>query len=125
MDSEKGKISTEDRLADDVEVKLEHETDEFSEYFKGNVTPRVLITTSEGARNRTWKLALELGSCIPNSFVLPRKRLAVKQIINQAKARDFTSIIVVNDDRGQPNGLLISHLPEGPTALFRLTNAKL
>merc|ERR1711976_566762 len=125
MDSEKGKISTEDRLVDDVEVKLEHESDEFSEYFKGNVVPRVLITTSEGARNRTWKLALELGSCIPNSFVLPRKRLAVKQIINQAKKRNFTSIIVINDDRGQPNGMLVSYLPEGPTAHFKLTNARL
>merc|ERR1712226_1287898 len=72
QESEKGKISTEERAVDDTEVKLEQDNDEFADYFAGKVTPRILITTSEGARNRSWKLALELGSCIPNSFVLPR-----------------------------------------------------
>jgi ribosome production factor 1 len=123
--SEKGTVSTNERAVDDVEVKLEQENDEFAEYFKGNLIPRVLITTSEGARNQTWKLALEMGSCIPNSYVLPRKRLAVKQIINQAKKRHFTSIIVINDDRGKPNGMLVSYLPEGPTAHFKLSNPRL
>jgi len=124
-ENEKGRISTEDRPVEDVEVNLEQQSDEFADYFAGKVTPKVLITTSENARNRSWKLALELGSAIPNSFVLPRKRLAVKQIVKQATARNFTSVIVVNDDRGTPNGLLVSALPEGPTAHFKLTNPKL
>jgi len=109
----------------DPEVGLEHANDEFASYFAGKVTPKVLITTGENARNRTWKLALEWGSCIPNSFVLKRKRLSVKKIIDQAKERNFTTVIVINDDRGVPNGALVSYLPDGPTALFKMTNVKL
>jgi len=120
-----GALSTTEKTVLDPELTLEEQNDEFSEYFKGQVMPKILITTSENARNKTWKLALELGSCIPNSFVLKRKKLAVKKIINQAKNRNFTSIIVINDDRGKPNGLLLSHLPTGPTALFKLSNFKL
>ena len=120
--SEPGKLPTEFKQIADPEIHLEDQNDEFANYFKGIEVPKVLITTSENARNKTWKLALELGSCIPNSFVLKRKRLGVKQIIKQAKARNFTSVMVINDDKGTPNGMLISHLPEGPTALFRLSN---
>ena len=117
-----GQLPTELKQVNDPEVVLEENEDEFADYFKNKVNPKVLITTSENARNKTWKLARELGSCIPNSFVLKRKKLAVKQIIKHAKAKNFTSIMVINDDRGTPNGLLISYLPKGPTALFKLTN---
>merc|ERR1712226_116821 len=47
QESEKGKISTEERAVDDTEVKLEQDNDEFADYFAGKVTPRILITTSE------------------------------------------------------------------------------
>ena len=36
----------------------------------------------------------------------------------------FTDVLVVNEDRKLPNGLLLVHLPDGPTAHFKLTNFK-
>jgi ribosome production factor 1 len=38
--------------------------------------------------------------------------------------QDFTDVIVVNEDFKTPSGLLLVHLPDGPTAYFRLTSMR-
>lgn len=38
------------------------------------------------------------------------------------RTHDFTDIVVVQETRGQPDGLLVCHLPLGPTAYFTLSN---
>ena len=43
-------------------------------------------------------------------------------MIPEAVERDFTDILVVNEDHKKPNGLLAIHLPSGPTAHFKLTS---
>ena len=48
----------------------------------------------------------------------------LKKIIPDAVERDFTDILVVNEDHRRPNGLLAIHLPDGPTAHFKLTSFK-
>lgn len=48
----------------------------------------------------------------------------LKKIIPEAIERDFTDILVVNEDQKRPNGLLAIHLPSGPTAHFKLTSFK-
>ena len=45
--------------------------------------------------------------------------------MKQAVAKGYTDVVVVNEDNRIPNGLLLSHLPEGPTAQFRLSNVKI
>ncbi|CAD7691670.1 unnamed protein product [Nyctereutes procyonoides] len=42
--------------------------------------------------------------------------LALKKITPQRISRDFTDLIVINEDCKTPNGLILSHLPSGPTA---------
>ena len=46
----------------------------------------------------------------------------MKKIVPEAVEREFTDIIVVNEDHKRPNGLLAIHLPSGPTAHFKLTS---
>jgi len=48
----------------------------------------------------------------------------LKKIIQQAKDREFTDVLVINEDRKKPTGLLVIHLPDGPTAHFKLTSLK-
>lgn len=48
----------------------------------------------------------------------------LKKIIPEAVEREFTDILVVNEDNKRPNGLLAIHLPDGPTAHFKLTSFK-
>lgn len=48
---------------------------------------------------RTVKFLEQLSSIIPNSHVYYRRGLALKKIIPQCIARDFTDLIVINEDR--------------------------
>ena len=38
------------------------------------------------------------------------------------RRNDFTDIVVVQEHRGEPDGLVISHLPYGPTCYFTMLN---
>ena len=82
------------------------------------VTP-FLFTQASG---QTHLLMQELNKCIPNSEVRQRKAVDLKKLIPEAIKREFTDILAVNEDRKIPNGLLLIHLPDGPTAHFKLTS---
>uniref|UniRef100_A0A8D0E5G9 Ribosome production factor 1 n=1 Tax=Salvator merianae TaxID=96440 RepID=A0A8D0E5G9_SALMN len=109
----------------DEEVALDEATDEFASYFSRQTVPKILITTSDRPRGRTVRFCEQLSTCIPNSHVYYRRGLALKRIIPQCIARDFTDLIVINEDCKIPNGLVLSHLPEGPTAHFRMSSVRL
>lgn len=109
----------------DEEVLNDEETDEFAAYFRCEVVPKVLITSSDRSKVKTVQFMKELQHIIPNSEVRVRKGIDLKKIIPQAKERGFTALVVVNEDKKMPNGIVISHLPDGPTAHFKLTSVKL
>ncbi len=46
----------------------------------------------------------------------------LQKIAKYATNRGFTDLMVFNEDRKSVNGLLLIHLPEGPTAHFKLSN---
>lgn len=50
---------------------------------------------------------------------------ALKKICEYASNRGFTDVIVFNEDRKSINGMLLVHLPGGPTAHFKLSNLRL
>ena len=74
---------------------------------------------------RTIAFMKELSRIIPNSEPMWRKHSSIKKTVKQCIAKSFTDIVVVNEDNRIPNGLVISHLPDGPTATFRLSNVKI
>lgn len=49
----------------------------------------------------------------------------IKKIVKYATARGFTDVMVFNENRKHVNGLLLVHLPAGPTAHFKLSSLKL
>lgn len=55
---------------------------------------------------RTVRFCEQLATVIPNSHVFYRRGLALKRIIPQCIARDFTDLIVINEDRKIPSILL-------------------
>lgn len=61
----------------------------------------------------------------PNATYYKRQGFPLKKIVQFAKNRDFSDVVVINEDRKMINGMLVTHLPEGPTAQFRLSNLKL
>ncbi|CAH8871037.1 unnamed protein product [Trichobilharzia szidati] len=109
----------------DDEVIIEHETDELSPIFNGEVTPKILLTYSDRVCPRTIGFCKELSKVIPNVHVTARWHLPLKKIIPLAIERGFTCLLIVNEDQKKVNTVVISHLPNGPTATFRLTNVLL
>ncbi len=74
---------------------------------------------------RTIAFMKELSRIIPNSEPMWRRNASIKKTVKQAVQKGFTDIVVINEDNRIPNGMLISHLPDGPTANFRLSNVKI
>ncbi|CAI8035477.1 Ribosome production factor 1 [Geodia barretti] len=100
-------------VPDDEEVIQDEKTDEFAGYFDHRVTPKVLLLTVKKPSGKTVLLLNELNKCIPNSEFKLRWGAELKKVIPEAVERDFTDILVVNEDQKRPNGLVAIHLPSG------------
>ncbi|RWS15079.1 U3 small nucleolar ribonucleoprotein IMP4-like protein, partial [Dinothrombium tinctorium] len=102
------------------EQTTNHEDDEY--IWAGVEDPKIVITTSRDPSARLKQFAKELKLIFPNSQRLNRGNYEVKKLIDACRANDVTDFIVVHETRGQPDGLIICHLPYGPTAYFQLLN---
>jgi len=109
---------------EDEEVEHDVANDEFASYFAKTYEPKVLITCSDNPHSKTITFMKELTRIIPNSEPKWRKQTSVKKMVKQSIAKEYTDIVIVNEDNRTPNGLIVSHLPDGPTAHFKLSNVK-
>ena len=110
---------------EDEEVEQDIVNDEFAEYFSKSYEPKVLITCGDNPHSKTIAFIKELTRMIPNSEPKWRKKTSVKKMVKEAVKLEYTDIIVINEDNRSPNGLVVTHLPEGPTAHFKLSNVKI
>ena len=46
----------------------------------------------------------------------------MKQLLDACRSNGVTDFIVVHETRGQPDALIVSHLPYGPTAYFNISD---
>ncbi|KAJ1735781.1 snoRNA-binding rRNA-processing protein imp4 [Coemansia biformis] len=96
------------------------------EYARAGVyDPKVVVTTSRDPSTRLQQFAKEMRLVIPNSQRINRGNYVVGEIIETCKANEVTDLVVVHETRGQPDGLIVSHLPYGPTVHFTLYNVVL
>ncbi|KAF5297362.1 hypothetical protein FQR65_LT01292 [Abscondita terminalis] len=116
-----GDLSTEDNAP----ILADLQEDEFSEYYKNSYEPKVLITYSDNPMKKTRIFGRELTRIIPNSKSFYRNRSGVKKIVKSAKRENYTDVLIINENRKQPNGLLVIHLPDGPTAHFKVSNVRI
>ena len=84
--------------------------------------PKVMITTSRDPSARLKKFAKEFRLLVPNSQRLNRGNYEYKQLLEACRANAVTDFLVVHETRGQPDGLIVCHLPYGPTAYFTLSD---
>lgn len=49
----------------------------------------------------------------------------MKKIVPECINHGVTDLIVLNENRDLPDGMMICHLPDGPTATFKLRSVKL
>jgi U3 small nucleolar ribonucleoprotein protein IMP4 len=106
-----------------TEVQKTHVDDEYGD--AGLEDPRVCVTTSRDPSSRLKQFAKEVKLLFPNSVRINRGNNRVDEIINSCKESEFTDVVVVQETRGEPDGLVVCHLPLGPTAFFTLSGAVL
>jgi ribosome production factor 1 len=88
--------------------------------------PKILITTSINSTLHTE--ARLLTSFFPNSKFVRRSshryghKFSVREIASFASNREYTALIVLEEDLKRPSGLTVVHLPKGPTFHFSVSN---
>ncbi|GAV79034.1 Brix domain-containing protein [Cephalotus follicularis] len=84
--------------------------------------PKILLTTSRNPSAPLTQFVQELSHVFPNAQRMNRGGQVISEIIETCRGHEFTDVILVHEHRGVPDGLIISHLPFGPTAYFGLLN---
>lgn len=107
----------------DDERTMEYSKSMDDEYaFAGTRDPKICVTTSRDPSSRLKQFAKEVKLLFPNSQRVNRGNHKVPELVEVCRSSDFTDIVIVQETRGEPDGLIISHLPFGPTAYFTLSN---
>jgi U3 small nucleolar ribonucleoprotein protein IMP4 len=113
-------ITLEDTKTSEV---ITHVDDEYAT--AGLMNPNVCVTTSREPSSRLKQFVKEIKLLLPNSTRINRGNTRVDQLVDSCKHSDYTDIVIVQETRGEPDGLVICHLPLGPTAFFTIQNAVL
>ena len=112
---------------DEEEIQNEDKEDEFASYFSFNSSPKIIITTSRKPSGAMFKFLENLFTVVPNAYYYARRNYHVKEMVKYATAREFTDLLIFNENKtfskgARVNGLLHVHLPEGPSVMYKLTN---
>jgi len=121
---EEQQLSHEIRMEDEAtQVPRSHTDDEYQN--AGIEDPKIFITTSRNPSSRLIQFAKELSLVFPNARRKNRGNHIVKDIVEACRSSEVTDLLLIHEHRGEPDALIISHLPYGPTAYFGLLNVVL
>lgn len=88
--------------------------------------PKILVTTS--LNSTLHREATLLCTLFPNSNYIPRSshkyghRYSLREICSFSANRDYTAVVLLNEDQKRPSGISVVHLPAGPTFHFSISN---
>jgi hypothetical protein len=71
------------------------------------------------AHSISW--AWQANSSRPDSKIVWLAQI-ISELVETCRNHDFTDIVVVHEHRGEPDGMVVCHLPYGPTAFFGVYN---
>ncbi|GAX76868.1 hypothetical protein CEUSTIGMA_g4314.t1 [Chlamydomonas eustigma] len=114
------KVELED---DNTAVQRTHMDDEYAH--AGEADPKVLLTTSRDPSSRLVQFAKEMKLVFPNSQRINRGGMILNELVETCRSHDFTDIVVLHEHRGEPDGMVVCHLPYGPTTYFGIFNTVL
>lgn len=82
--------------------QIEH--DEFASYFVDGVAPKLLITTTKQASKELYEFCKEFCDIFPTGqFVKRGAQYNVKHLVDIAKKREFTDLVIVGEHRKVPS----------------------
>jgi ribosome production factor 1 len=94
-------------IENDEDIQVDFESDELSSHLNdNNKDPKILITTTDMTIScKTYKLCRELEKVLPNAQYFYRKNVPLQKIMPEAIKREYSAIIVINQDRKVPSKL--------------------
>lgn len=100
-----------------------HIDDEYA--YAGVEDPKVVVTTSRDPSSRLQQFAKEFRLLIPNCQRINRGGYVLNDLVELCRGNEITDLIILHEHRGEPDGLVVCHLPHGPTAHFSLRDVAL
>lgn len=97
-------------IENDDEVEEEIKNDEFTSFFNGEYEPQILITTSIRHTTTVFKFVKAIKETIPNVYFYYRKKLDIGEMINFAKEKGFSALMVITEEVKKPVRMTICHL---------------
>ena len=123
---ESKRVITPEQAVDEAALEQMATGDEFASFFAEGLNPKILITTGAKVRKETHQFAEELVDLFPGAEYRERPRkILFKQVAKEAHERSFTHVIVIGESHGELQTLALVKLPEGPTAVFKITSVRL
>ncbi|SCU82111.1 LANO_0B05138g1_1 [Lachancea nothofagi CBS 11611] len=107
-----------------IEQGAEGEESDFSQFFNnGSEPPKILLTTNVNAKKNAYEFANVLIEVLPNvTFVKRKFGYKLKEIVEFCGNRNYTDLVIINEDKKKVTGLTFIHLPEGPTFYFKISS---
>ncbi|CAI4051776.1 hypothetical protein SUVZ_15G2450 [Saccharomyces uvarum] len=108
-----------------INKEVEGDEEDLMRYFNGNSNepPKIFLTTNVNAKKSAYEFANILIEVLPNvTFVKRKFGYKLKEISDICIKRNFTDIVIINEDKKKVTGLTFIHLPEGPTFYFKLSS---
>lgn len=97
-----------------------HIDDEYR--WAGVEDPKIMVTTSRDPSTRLTQFAKEMRLILPNAQKMNRGNYEMKELVEACRSNNVTDFIILHEHRGEPDGMILCHLPYGPTAHFTLSN---
>lgn len=107
---------------EDADPDLEQTSQDDEYRWAGVEDPKLVLTTSRDPSSKLKQFAKELRFLFPNCQRVNRGNYQTAELVKACKANAVTDLLLLSETRGVPDGLIVSHLPFGPTAFFSLHN---
>lgn len=110
-------------LQDVRTINKSHVDDEYVNL--GVEEPKILLTTSRDPSSRLTQFLKEMRLLLPNAQRVNRGAYIMKDIMELSRKNGVTDVVILHEHRGKPDGMIVCHLPQGPTAYFGLSDVVL
>lgn len=96
--------------------------DEFTQVLAGEIKPKVVVTTGLKPTNTSFDFVRQLLPVIPKSTYFERLDSAIGNFASKATEKGCTDLLIVKEDKRKVSTLTHIHLPEGPTAIYKVSS---
>lgn len=87
--------------------------------------PSILLSSSRDPSSRLTQFLKEMKLIFPNSERINRGAYVIEDLVEVCLKKSFTDLIILHEHRGEPDGMIISHMPFGPTIYFGISDCVL